>query len=781
MKTNLFFLFLAMAMFFAGCNYDHEITDLEDRLDRLEGSSLTTIDQQVTAINASIADLEKVDAQLDGYIKSLQTTAADLQRRLDETDAKIEQMGSGSGGEIDAVEQNLLNQLNKLETDIKGQLATINNTIAALQEKDAELDQKIADLRTYVDNELANYATKDWANATFATLTQYLEIQNAIADIESGIKNINKALKDLETRINEKIATDIKAAIDALRTELGDAYKAAIETAVDEVTNTYKTAIETAKEEIEEAYTVAIEAEINALEIKMQGWVNEQLQQPLKDIADLQAALNALTNEVATDEELAAAVAAQEKALKEAVDNLTAAYKKAIEDAVADGGVINAAIAEAVKTAQDALQEKIDAITDRIDNIEKRLEDLVIRFANRIQSLIYIPAHTDRKAMMTNFIASGRKEAELSFFVTPKSAVANIKQEHLFAKGVYTASTRSVDLVDLPVTAFSADAEQGTITVTLSGEHLSDAFYARTADASVFLMISDGNSECVSVPVELVPVSYLGNITDPAQAVKGDVALSDGSFVSNAKIAEMTEEQKANVAGIVFWTTADMNTDPDAKTPAKLTDDAIMAADFPNCTHGLIVALKDVSTGTAWQFECTKISDWQSNTFEDEKKDDYKSIASGNILLSNPYPINYILGYQNTKLLKAYNASLESGSVNTVLPVSLLAEWSTTNPAPANTTGWFIPSEKELTLLCGIDVENVYNDGFGSTTKELINGILENLDGDHATSIGNNYYWSSTESSFGTNVAFELNFGKASVSYGNKDIEDHYVRAVCAF
>ena len=67
-------------MFFASCEkYDHAISDIEDRLDKIEGTSLTTIDQQITAINGSIDDLKGVDAELKGYIKSLQTTAADLQ------------------------------------------------------------------------------------------------------------------------------------------------------------------------------------------------------------------------------------------------------------------------------------------------------------------------------------------------------------------------------------------------------------------------------------------------------------------------------------------------------------------------------------------------------------------------------------------------------------------------------------------------------------------------------------------------------------------------------
>ncbi|MCS2681057.1 hypothetical protein NXV81_14265 [Bacteroides ovatus] len=49
------------------------------------------------------------------------------------------------------------------------------------------------------------------------------------------------------------------------------------------------------------------------------------------------------------------------------------------------------------------------------------------------------------------------------------------------------------------------------------------------------------------------------------------------------------------VVGIVFWVPKD--TDPTGRTtPASLTDDKIMAKDFPACTHGLAVSLEDVKS-----------------------------------------------------------------------------------------------------------------------------------------------------------------------------------------
>ncbi len=173
-----------------------------------------------------------MDTELKGYISDLQTTAADLQSQIDDPNTEIENVKKEIGDEIDALEQSLLNKLDNLKATLEGELATIKANIETLKAKDTELEDSIAALETYVDTQLQG--TKDWANATFATLAQYEEIQGTIAGIKGDIAAINTAIANLETRINEKIATDIKAAIDALRTELGTDYAAKIEAATDD-------------------------------------------------------------------------------------------------------------------------------------------------------------------------------------------------------------------------------------------------------------------------------------------------------------------------------------------------------------------------------------------------------------------------------------------------------------------------------------------------------------------------------------------------------------------
>ena len=130
--------------------------------------------------------------------------------------------------------------------------------------------------------------------------------------------------------------------------------------------------------------------------------------------------------------------------------------------------------------------------------------------------------------------------------------------------------------------------------------------------------------QCKTLKRTLTKVVPIMGDKTATQAVKGDYAMADGTFIS--KGATLTDEQKANVRGIVFWTTADSNIS--GTTPASLADDKIMQADFSHCNHGLIVALNNISGNSIWQSNNTNnlVADWQTNTFNVPNKSDYSAI-----------------------------------------------------------------------------------------------------------------------------------------------------------
>lgn len=228
---------------------------------------------------------------------------------------------------------------------------------------------------------------------------------------------------------------------------------------------------------------------------------------------------------------------------------------------------------------------------------------------------------------------------------------------------------------------------------------------------------------------------FNGNATMPVPARKGDFFYSDGTYSTELNPSK-------TCIGIVFWTPADVNPDPNALTPASLTDDKIMAADFPNCTHGLVVALKNAGQNVAWTEDETDsyvYRDFQNtDNFTAVNKENYRPVSSNS---GNLDEINYILGYQNTQILKAYNEWNEEPSKEVKL-VESLENFAVETPAPKNTTDWFIPSPKELSLLTNKDVDDIYR-MTGTETMTIIDNKIMLAGGSRFSSYS--YMWSSTE------------------------------------
>ena len=543
-KKSFFILTAAVAMLFASCErYDHAISDIEDRLDKIEGTSLTTIDQQIIAINSSIDDLKGVDAELKGYIESLQTTAADLQSQIEATNTALAALESDLEGQITASEQKVLDELNTVKTALEGELTTINNTIATLQAKDAELGQKIADLQKYVDDEIKT--TKDWASATFSTLEQYEATQTAISQINALIKSTQESITALEEKLSKKFADDIATAVAGVNADIAAKVK--------EITDAYTSAIATAKTEIEAAYTDAIKTAITASEISMKDWVNGVLAEGYYKKAEIDGKITALATQVTEgDEALQKEIDALTAALAKAESDLTAAYTKAIEDAITNNnGKITAEIAAAVKIAQDNLQAQIDDINEEIDDIKDRLaalEGKVEDLVDRIQSIRFLPEYSDGKVELT----SDNAPVTLTFLLSPNEAAQAVATAYVSNKSVVTAylsltqeRTRAVGTpTQINVTKVTGTAD-GVLTVVVNAENLPADYWATAENANIFIHISDGNNDVIS---EMIPTFYTVICELPSGSTFQTVVhaqLADDTkaikFIANSKV--VTEHQ----------------------------------------------------------------------------------------------------------------------------------------------------------------------------------------------------------------------------------------------
>lgn len=305
-------------------------------------------------------------------------------------------------------------------------------------------------------------------------------------------------------------------------------------------------------------------------------------------------------------------------------------------------------------------------------------------------------------------------------------------------------------------------------------------FWKGENEAVIYIRITDSNgNDITSDMIPIVATGYpvkLGDVTTPESVETGDVALVDGSFVSQDKIAEMTDAQKAAMVGVVFWTTKD--TDPTGRTyPASLTDDKVMNADFPHCTHGLIVSLKNSAKMTWSNSEESVYENFQSQSDEyNPTTSDYVSVCQNNNDGADFYKI---YGYQNTKVLKAYNdyCTVNNKTGYIMNPVASLASFSEQNSAPEGSTGWYLPSTKELNILCNEDVDEIWNNTGSMRNKNLLNTVFSLLGVDGLVSEN---YWSSSECDSDQGGANSF-YGDGSANYPRKKVPDYYARYVCAF
>ncbi len=441
-------------------------------------------------------------------------------------------------------------QLSSYKLEVQGKIDTINALIESLQAADESLEQKIADLDNKVD------AQRSWVETTFATLEQYNGLVDDIASIRTGIEAINQNLIDMETRLNEKIKTDIAAAVAGLESD--------IQEQVTEITDAYTAAIGTAREEITAAYTSAISSAIDDCVASMKSWVNEKLAN-YYDIAAIDAKIELLQEAIAegdasADEKLASEIAAVNKAIETAKNELTEAYQEAIASAIeTNNGVIDTKIAQQIQSVNNRIDEEVQMLTTRIDDIERRLSELedkvddmadeIAALLKRIQSVSYVPQYDDGKIEVRRIVGQDKGIAEMDFLISPKNVVTDLEkvwEDAVSVKAVHT-KTRAVEFIEMPVVEFAADAETGVITVKASGENLGEEFFAGNQSASAALFISDGNSNVTSEYIPLLANSY-----DPLKTIF--YTTSDGEAISpDPEMDNIIENKYENGQGIITF------------------------------------------------------------------------------------------------------------------------------------------------------------------------------------------------------------------------------------
>lgn len=400
-------------------------------------------------------------------------------------------------------------------------------------------------------------------------------------------------------------------------------------------------------------------------------------------------------------------------------------------------------------------------------------EDLKTKFAPKFNQ-------SDIKDYRSSDLMVWRRTSDLASSVTTLDA----KLEHAFAS-VYLAPIVQCILDDgnrTPYTGSYASEVSGISDVSL------------TIDNTVYVpfQASDGSLRCI-VPAGITPgdircfytidgktygntinISGTGEVAAntryACEPKIGDVTYSlsnahVGDFYckrsSNGKDKDkgylipsdfsLTPTHQTACLGIVFWVGS-----------KAFDEDPLLQKDHPDCSHGLVVALQDAalngSTTMNWSNQYESVQNSTDNIY----KSDFN--------IQEP---NKMCGYSNTLALKAYNTKKGDSNGLRVLPCDAIQQYSKDKPAPTNSSGWYFPSVMELKYVCWGQEK-----GQGTTGRNNLNAQISVSGG---SPFDSGYYWSSTEHSSHSSLAWRVDFGNGRVSGGNKDSYAYRVRPLLAF
>lgn len=489
-KIRLVLMSVGLAAAFGCANYAPDLDEIHEDLNGKD-AWVTSINQQIEKINASIPKLEQTDKDMKDMIGSLEETAGDLRKAITENGKRIsavksdlekavEELRKSDNANkeeliraIEQAEKEVLVTLETMKSEMNVKLSDIGGAISDLKKKDADLEGKISDLKSYAGKELKG--TEDWVKATFATLEQYNDIVEQIAGVDIEIAGLKTSMTDLEVRLTKNFTESLNKTVSDLESAVADEVAGLndrISKEVADLTNAFTEALLKARNETEAAWEKNLKDSVNDLKSSLESWVNdkfkaywtieetkaaletqkkalegqllvqktaleEMIKANSKDIEDLKAAL-AVTNKAIEDN------AKEIEGLKSDLDEVKAevkeAYERAIRDAIASlRNELSADITAAINDADSKVQGEIDRMSSEIRKMEKSVSDKITQAQNavnkvlyRIQSLVYVPYTEDGVAVVTRY-GSGSivKFVTLEFEVRPSSALYYLKKDNI--------------------------------------------------------------------------------------------------------------------------------------------------------------------------------------------------------------------------------------------------------------------------------------------------------------------------------------------------------------
>lgn len=666
---------LCLLMSFGCADYSPDIDDIHKRLDAMEDNQIATIESQVVSVNSSISNFEKADADLKEMIANLQKAAGEFEKAISENGESISALKTGLEKAVEDLKNSdradkeyvldslgkakamLLALLESEKTELNGKLTSINNTISYLQKKDAELEKKISDLRIYIDKDLKE--TKDWANATFMTLDQYDAIVDQLGGIEGEIAGLKTSMTNLETRLTEKYSKDLKTASDGVKSRLGeevDGLNDRIDKVVSDITKAYTDAIATFREEMEKWWNESLKKAIDDSEASMKSWVNRTLD-GYWTIARTKDSLKALNDDIENQleaqkkllndliSENAGDITALEDRLKKvnddlkaladrfpvftsdlnkAKEDLTTAYKKAIEDAITDfKGVFEATIKARVDAAYDSFTRAFSTKEAEMRRVMASISSdlasldfagLISSFDSVMQSLAFVPTSDDGSVILSYNVESLEKTIDVSLEIRPERLLSSIGAADVSAYALLTKTRASVgDEVALKVQRITK-AKNGVLNVRVEPGVLLDDFIAGRVSAGFRVVVRDVSTRFTPLKVAKIRpplIQYTtasGSMVDISSSLYAKDANNKTLNIVHTKYGEIGFDGDADKVNLNWYKSADLKT---IKLLKKAKPDYEIYFRDCNLLEEVDLELLDVSAVTNFQqsfYNCSKLT-----------------------------------------------------------------------------------------------------------------------------------------------------------------------------
>lgn len=174
---------------------------------------------------------------------------------------------------------------------------------------------------------------------------------------------------------------------------------------------------------------------------------------------------------------------------------------------------------------------------------------------------------------------------------------------------------------------------------------------------------------------------------------EGDFYMRDGTILPQDAFSNGTlpTDVQEDCLGVVFWV-GEIEEMHWTQT-GNIQGDHLLMRDHPQCTRGMAVALRDASsTPVVWatgEGASERLYDWANGFggFTPAEQADWEAIE----------PSDFSYGYSYSRLMALYGSRHD----DTTFPaLDAIATYAAAHPAPAGSSGWFLPSINELATLC---------------------------------------------------------------------------------